>query len=311
MTERTVAPAALCDPPLRFEPRRETRWLADRTCVPTNVNLQYNEGMLRDFIYLDQRLVNQFLAQLEGGLFDEETERRSQTGKGGFAGGVRAAVIEAKAEKTRETTTETERSTRQTPESQFNRLFDYLSKDDLISVSDVDEKPFVDGLKRGDLLHFEEAALEVSGFQQAAALAQQLSDLLPVMDLFGDVDIDDKTRAEMQAVGALANSAGPLPVIARIPGKAKLAIAMELDRQFLLDDVAGEASILVRVIKVLKKGESHLVGDPTGGLVSRAPRAQRRKMASGFDTKGARGLGINSPQIAYPAIIGTAIAIYR
>lgn len=268
--------------------------------------------MLRDFIYLDQRVVNQFLAQLEGGLFDEETERRSQTGKGGFGAGVRAPLGDVKAEKSRESTTEIERSTRQTPESNFNRLFDYLDKGELISVDDVDEKFFADGLKRADLLHVEEVRLEVSGFQQAAALANQLSDLLPVMELFGaDVDIDAKTRNGIQAVGALARQDGPLPVIARIPGSAKLTVAMELDRSFLLDEVGGAASLLVRVVKTLKKGETHLVGDPTGGLASRASRAERRKLASGFQTKGARGLGINSPEIAYPAIIGTAIAIYR
>jgi hypothetical protein len=225
--------------------------------------------------------------------------------------GVHAPVVNARADKGRERTTEAERTTRQTPESQFNRLYDYLEKDELISLGEVDDKTFVDGLKRGQLLDFEDTTVEVSGFYQAAAYAKQLSGLLPLVELFGaDVDIDQKSRAGMQAVGALANEEGPLPVIARAPGSAKLAIAMDLHRSFLLDAVAGEASLLVRVVKVLRRGQTHLVGDPTDGVASHACRADRRKLTSGFDKK-AQSLGLNNPQIGYPGIVGTAIAIYR
>lgn len=105
--------------------------------------------MLRDFLYLNHKLVGQFLAQLEGGVFDEETERTSQTGKGGFSGALHAPVAELKGEKGRESTSENERIMRQTPESQFNRLYDYLNKDDMLSVDEISDPAFVSGLKQG------------------------------------------------------------------------------------------------------------------------------------------------------------------
>ncbi len=69
--------------------------------------------------------------------------------------------------------------------------------------------------------------------------------------------------------------------------------------------------MLLRVVRTLKKGETLLVGDPTGGLADKMPRAERRKMTSKFSSTEARRLGLTSPEVSYPAIIGTAIAIYR
>jgi hypothetical protein len=40
----------------------------------------------RDFLYLDRALVRSFLAQIEGGEYDEVTERQKTTGKGGIGG---------------------------------------------------------------------------------------------------------------------------------------------------------------------------------------------------------------------------------
>jgi hypothetical protein len=102
----------------------------------------------------------------------------------------------------------------------------------------------------------------------------------------------------------------PLGVIAIVPGRARLSIAMELDRSYLKGDVRGESSLLVRVIRVLRRGDTHLVGDPTAGLASKMPRAERRQMSKKFDKK-ANPLGLNNPEIRFPGIVGTAIGIYR
>ncbi|MDQ6945283.1 MAG: hypothetical protein M3256_03200 [Actinomycetota bacterium] len=121
--------------------------------------------ILREFLYLNSKLTDQFLAQLEGGLFDEETERDSQTGKRGLGGGVRASVAEVKAEKGSERKNETERVRRQTPESQFNRLYDYLGEDELMSIGDgIDDPAFASGLQRGLVLELSDVTIAVSGF---------------------------------------------------------------------------------------------------------------------------------------------------
>ncbi|WP_425453010.1 DUF6414 family protein [Calidifontibacter indicus] len=43
---------------------------------------------MRDFLYLDSRLVDQYLAQVEGGLYDEEQERSLGGSIHGTEGGV-------------------------------------------------------------------------------------------------------------------------------------------------------------------------------------------------------------------------------
>ncbi len=234
--------------------------------------------MLRDFVYLNTKLVQQFISQLQGSVFDEETERTSQTGKGGLRGAVRVPVAELAAEKGKEHTTERERILRQTPESQFNRLHECLSADELIFVEqEIDDAAFVVGLRRSALLDIADVTLNVSGFQQVAALAKHFDGLMPLMTMLGgQANMDEDTQHVMAQLSALDDGNGPLPVIAKVPGDAKVVIALELDRQYILDQIAGEASLLVRVNRVLKKNEIYLVGDPTGGLVALGSRANRR-----------------------------------
>lgn len=54
--------------------------------------------MLRQFSYLDGPLVRDFLGQLEGGVFDEDTEVRRSGGKKSAGGRVGIASVGASAE---------------------------------------------------------------------------------------------------------------------------------------------------------------------------------------------------------------------
>lgn len=268
--------------------------------------------MLRDFVYLNSKLVGQFLAQLEGGVYEEETERSSQTGRGSLKGSVRSPIGKVGGERVREGTDEQERVLKQTPESQFNRLYEHLTDQELIRTDGIDQTDFVDGLVRGILLEVPDVTLDMGGFQKAAELAQQLTDLMPMMEVFGsDGGFDEQAKEGMKNFAAMLGGGATMPVIASIPGSVSVKVAMDLDRAYVLDKVEGEATLLVRVVRKLKKGESLLVGDPTGGLASKASDDSRRELLNAFDSEAAQAYGMRSPEIRYPAIVGTAVAIFR
>jgi hypothetical protein len=95
---------------------------------------------VREFIYLNNALVDQFLAQLEDGLYDEQQEKEKNTGdrKGGASFGMSGAKIEGNLGSGNET--ERSRTRRQTPESRFNRLADLvvtLPEDEHVTIDET------------------------------------------------------------------------------------------------------------------------------------------------------------------------------
>lgn len=268
--------------------------------------------MMREFLYLNSRLVQQFLAQVEGGVFDETNEKTSQSGKGGLTAGVKTPVIEGRADKSRESSTENERTVRQTPESEFNRLYQHLQTDGLVEIDEIDETEYVSKLPRGTLLELFDINVHRSGFQEIGGIAKQAAGLLPLMDAFGmSSDVSDKTRTQIETAASLDDDSKPLGVIGSISGSANVQVGFDLIRASILEEVEGEVTALVKVSKVLKRGDSHMVGDVTGGLSSQLSREQRRKMMSGFKKGGPGGISLSKPEIHYPGFVATVVAIYR
>ena len=263
--------------------------------------------MFREFIHLNTRLVEQFLAQAEGGIYDESTEKTTQSGKGGIGGGVNTPVLSASADKSRSSSFEDERKVRQTPESQFNRLYDYLAREDLLSLEAIDESDFMDSLSRGSILEVHDVELQRSGFQEMGELAKDAKAFLPFADMLGiDTKMDTTDRAQLDFAANLDDESKPMSVIGSIAGTAHVGMAMELRRDNVLQDISGEASVLVKVSKVLKPGETHAVGDIMSGLGDKLPRAERRKMM-----REASKSGIGTSEIKYPGFVATVVAIYR
>lgn len=127
-------------------------------------------------------------------------------------------------------------------------------------------------------------------------------------------DFDESTLTEIRAVLSLSEGRGTQPVIASIPGALGLTVGMELNRRFVkTEEWDIDASVLFRVPRVLRRGESQLVGDPIGGVLKLLPAPKRAELVARMDNpERAAELGVTSPsQIEYPAIVGTPIAIYR
>jgi hypothetical protein len=75
--------------------------------------------VLRQFLYRDDELVLQFLAQLEGGTYDEELVTEQNQSGGAFGGGVGAGPAKLSAERKKQGSWEASRTVRQTDESRL------------------------------------------------------------------------------------------------------------------------------------------------------------------------------------------------
>jgi hypothetical protein len=268
--------------------------------------------MLRQFLYLDHKLVRDFLAQVEGGVFDESREFTSAEAKRGLSGKVGAGPASAGAERTRNSQSESESVVKQTAASEFDRLYGHLETVGLQVYDTIDEK--LDGLpiRRKDIIEVD-ARLRVSGLQSLADLLGAFGKMAPLMEKFGaSVEMEPGAVEGIQALTALGGPDRALPVIATVPGDCGLRIALELRRPFVLgDDWDTEATVVFKVQRILRPGDSQLVGDPFGGLMKLLPEHEREKALMGLQGEEMADLGIAEAEVSYPAIIGTPIAIYR
>lgn len=268
---------------------------------------------LRQFLYLDRDLVREFLAQTEGGVFDESTERRRSEGRSGVAGGAGGRILHASAEKGKSSQSESESIVTQTAASEFDRLYTYLDSEDLQVYDIIDES--IDGLpiRRKDFVEVD-LAIRISGLNSVLELMGTFLGIMPVMGAVGsEPGIDSEQLEGMKALASLvSDDSTTLPVIGTVPGSAGVLVGMELRRAALLTtELDAEATALIKVQRVLRDGDRELVGDPFGGLMKAVPQEQRDELLAALQNEQVAQLGIGESEITYPGVLATAIAIFR
>lgn len=266
---------------------------------------------LRQFLYLDRDLVRDLLAQAEGGVFDETTERSKSTGKGGLGGELGAGPAKIKGEKGKERTVESEAIVKQVAASEFDRLYDYLSGLDLVLLEEADNNEALSEIRRKQFIEVD-ARIRVAGIQQILDLFGSFADLMPLIEAFGTTEVDQETRDGMKLVSMLNTADKPLPVIGTVAGGANFKVALELRRGAVLSDAWDtEASVLLKVQRIMKGDDRYLVGDPFGGLISMLPEVDRKKLTDSLITDEMMQAGVGETEITAPAVVGTPVAIYR
>ncbi len=268
--------------------------------------------MFRDFLYLDRPLVRTFLAQAEGGEYDEITQRQRTTGKGGFGVKAGTAGVGASAEKAKESAQESELVMKQSAASEFDRFYSAI-EDSLPVLDAVENLDQITGLRRKQFVEVD-ARLSVAGFQSLIDLAGAFASTAEMMEPFGvDTSSMDSEAVEgLKALAALNGSGKPLSVIASVPGGAGLKVALDLDRSFVsTEGWDTDASVLLKIQRFIKDGDRYIVGDPFGGLLKLMPEENRKAFTEALNSGEAAALGIGDIELGAPAIVGTAVAIYR
>jgi hypothetical protein len=273
--------------------------------------------MLRSFSYLDEALLDDFLAQVEGGLYEEQSERQERSGKGGVRAGGKVGPVEAGGSKDKSHTEEVARIVRQTPTSRFDRLYEGLVEQEQVQFLDAIDQDIWDQLRRGEIVEIE-GVVRSAGLEKIVDLFKSFSELLPIMEATGTVDTE--INSEMSsAMGALSsindlnrsNDATWITVeLASSPG---FTFGAELRPSNLtrgLDQSEGEATVFGKIRRLLRAGEELMLPSVFSGLEGVLPEDERRKLSDVFEDPRIAALGLGSPRLVYPAAILSVVAIY-
>ncbi|WP_392423662.1 hypothetical protein [Barrientosiimonas humi] len=257
---------------------------------------------MRDFIYLDERLVDQYLAQVEDGLYDDERERQGNTTSRGLEAAMRAGPAHAGAKRSKDSVTDIDRVRRQTPESRFNRLVEHLN---LTRVDDSTSQVY--GLLNARAMVEVECYVDVPTIARVLAQGPELAGLADIATSIGET-VDDDTAEMIQGITAIASRSEGSVIATGESREGEPRFVFKLARpgiRVALDDLEGEAVVIGTVLKKWPEGESHpLVNVPGLSLLS---RDERRRMAR---EKG------NEPQdpsmtLPGPGVTLNVLAIFR
>jgi hypothetical protein len=269
---------------------------------------------LRQFLYRDEDQVREFLAQLEGGIYDEDAQTTRSSRKGSVGAGVKAGPLSAQGERGGEGSDEVSRVIKQTGASEFERLFKLLG-DDVQYLDNIDEDIWKQ-LQRGEIVEVE-AIVRPAGFDRLLDLFTTFQEILPVAEAMGaDATIDDETIQIMQMLKAL-NKGGPADttsVVASLASAPQFKFACTLRTSHLLVNpglLEGEATVFGKIRRKLRPGESYMLSGIFAGLEELFGDTEKDELVKLFDDPQMKALGVESPKVVYPAAVLTPIAIYR
>jgi hypothetical protein len=260
-------------------------------------------AILRNFLYLDERLTSQYLAQLEGGVYDEEDQSVRATRSRGGEAGAKAGPLTAKAAKGSGGEESTSRTMRQTPEGDYRRLESVLEDQNALQWLDVFDDAVWGSLRRGEALMIE-SEVRVPSFYRVADMAAGAQPLMELVQAFGE-PVDHETQAMIAGLGQI-NEVMRVSVVAHAAGAPRYKFICPLKRDFLRDDLGsldGECIVVGSLQRRLKPTERYSLLDDLG--LGGLPRAERRRAERGMKKD------LHDSVVAAPAALITPLAIYR
>lgn len=269
------------------------------------------EIVLRQFMYLDEQILGQFLEQLEGGFYDEEAiTERTERGRHVRAG-LRAGPAELGGDTGKSGAQETSMKVRQTPASRFDRLHRTLAEQALIQQLAAIDDEIWDQLTTGELLEIE-ATLSVPSIVKDLEAVGNVEALLPLIEQVNEIVEDDDAidprelaavKRQIPALSGFARQASSAPVpcfvhLAPAPRYKFLARLRRTSMQCSVDELDGHAIVLGKLQRKLRKGESETVEEELLGI-PKLSREMRRKTGQQY------------VRLTYPGAVITPIAIWR
>jgi hypothetical protein len=266
---------------------------------------------LRQFLYYDESLVNDFLSQLEGGQSEEQKKREQlqRDRKGELNVGI--GPVKAGGGRGRSVTEETEAVIRQGRASNFERLHQILVEaDELTEVEDLDEQTW-ERVGRGSLVELDvqlSVPMIVRMFSSPDALAN-FSSLLKAMKHettetdVKDVDVaeKDETFDRLTSYAKLGLGQGETLTVIGRPPRLPYNLIMRLDRKSVIPgaDLEGEVTVLVKMARKLKADDRELVIEMPG--ISMLEPEKRRSIFENSEVLTVKG----------PGAIMVPIAVFR
>lgn len=269
--------------------------------------------ILRNFLFLDTKAVDNYLAAAEGSLMEgsfEQTdvEKRTKLGKAGVS-----KVVTVEGNTGVEASTETKQKRSLNDSAKFQRLYDILEEQESIQQLDAFDPGIWEQFRRGEVLEIE-ALIRIP---QVFALSEAVEVTTPIaelMGLFGQNPLaDPQTKQQFEQARSTAQlfESEPIPLLFEAVSTPKFRFVATLPREHLRSkptELQGEAAVFGKVQRIIPPKQTYevpLISSSLSSYVTGINRAQRRK--NKHTNSGQSLIEI----VKGPAIILEAIAVYR
>lgn len=265
--------------------------------------------ILRNFLYLDTDILNDYLATMEGYIVESgeliENKSTSTSGKTGIK------VIEAG----REVDVESGKVSRikQTDAGNFQRLYDLIEGESMLQYLEVFDDKIWGSIRRNEIVEVP-GILSVTKMFDTMNQVGNLSPLIDLMNAIGETHlVDDKSMAAINGLKAVSemNSDKEIPVTLVLEFNDKYSFAAKLQPEYIrggVEKLEGEVTIIGKVQKVIPEGHDYELFSFTSGIDSimkHQNREQRRKYEKSKSDNEV------SDKVNGPAMILIPLAIYK
>ena len=265
--------------------------------------------VLRNFLYLDTSMLNDYLATMEGYLVESseliENKLTSTSGKGNLKiaeAGHQVDVETGKVSKLKQTDT-----------GNFQKLYDLIDDKSLLQYLEDFDNEIWNDIKRNEIVEMP-GILSVTNLFNTLNQVGSISPLIDIMNVFGDSDlVDEKSMTTINGLKAVSemNNDKEIPVILKLEFSDKYSFAAKLQPEYIrgnMEKLDGEVTMLGKVQKVISHDQEYELFSLTSGidsLMKHQSRDQRRKYEKNNTDNNV------SDKISGPAIILIPLAIYR
>lgn len=269
---------------------------------------------LRNFLYLNTKIVEDYISAIEGYTYDEESQAIASSSEKSVNGGLGLKAVSAGGSHNGKQSEEIKRSVKISDAAKFDKIYTYLQsgdEDGNLKYYEFLSEDIYNELRRDDFIE----VLVTARFSKTKELTdsvQKLADLAALIQGITDQQVLDKEATEaingFSALGKIKSGKEISCVFNFDDGKYPLVAY--LDENYFRceqDSFVGQSYMLCKIIRKIPKGQSVKL-DEIFDDIKKLPlnRDQRRKMPKNIDNP-----DIIKDVIKGPAMVVVPVAVYQ
>jgi len=266
---------------------------------------------LRHFLYLNTKLLNDYLSAIDGYVYD--VERRTESHSTEKAGGLKLGipVLKGDGQVGEKANEEITREVQISDAAKFDKVFNYLSQDNEVKFYEIMNEAEFSQLLRDDFFEVF-VTPRFSRKKEMADSAKKLGELAEILQPFsGEQFLDEKSKTAIEGFAKLDEIKDSKGIACVLNFEdEKYPIVTYLDEQCFKveqDQFVGQVNVLCKIQRKLSKGQNIELDEMFEGVKTMATnRAQRRKLP-----KDMKNPEIIKDVIRGPAFLVIPIAIYQ
>lgn len=269
---------------------------------------------LRNFLYLNTKIINDYLAALEGYIYDEEVQAISNSTENTVKGGGGIKIASGEGGRASKSLEEVNRSVKISDAAKFDKVFKYLEagdEDERIKYYEFLTDDEYNSLQRDEFLE----VLVTARFSKMKELTNTVKKFSELADVIQGITerpvLDKKTQEAITGISALGElkSGKEIACVFNFEDN-KFPLIAYLDENYFKceqENFVGEAYMVCKVLRKIPKGKSVKL-DEIFEDFKNIPmnRQQRRSMSKNMDNPAPL-----KDVVKGPALVVVPIAVYQ